>query len=75
MHELGILKIILPELDITVGVIQNRHHNIHYCPDCKTFFTLNGTNYQKWDTTTVNGDIYTKKILDKYKKGIGNGSR
>jgi len=69
LHEIGILKIILPELDATVGVVQNRHHNIHFCPDCKNFFTLNRSNYQRWDTATVKDDAYTKKVLNKYRKG------
>lgn len=68
MHELGILKIILPELDSTVGVLQNRHHNIHYCPDCKNFFTLNEIDYKKWDTSTIGNDQYTKKILEQSRK-------
>lgn len=69
LHELKILKLILPELDDTVGVVQNRHHNIHYCPDCNNFFTLNNNNgYQKWDTKTIGNDFYTKRILDSYRR-------
>lgn len=68
MHELGVLNAILPELEETVGVIQNRHHNIHFCPDCKGFFILDGREFKKWDTSTVKGDRYTTRILNKYRK-------
>ena len=68
MQEIGILKIVLPELNATVDVIQNRHHNIYYCPDCDEFHTLNRSDYQKWDATTVKDDIYTSKVLAKYRK-------
>jgi len=68
LYEVGILKIILPELAATVNVIQNRHHNIYYCKDCNEFFTLNDQSYQRWDTNTIINDQYTTQILHTYSK-------
>jgi hypothetical protein len=43
MRTTGLLKLILPELQNTVGVEQNRHHCIYICEECGEFHTVRGS--------------------------------